>query len=127
MTDAVADNVDPRLLVAISFVESKWGGSSGSQSTDNAFGLMSNGHLINFTSNGGWGAGVALAASTLATHISNGQTSVSSLYSGQPGAYCVGGHCDGPIVASKLTALGGNPNSLASPCYESNGQFYEKQ
>jgi hypothetical protein len=53
MTDAVADNVDPRLLVAISFLESKWGGSSGSQRTDNAFGLMGSNGLINFTSSGG--------------------------------------------------------------------------
>ena len=27
MADAVADNIDPRLLVAIAFVEGKWGGS----------------------------------------------------------------------------------------------------
>jgi len=127
MADAVADNVDPRLLVAISFLESKWGGSSGSQRTDNAFGLMSNGQLINFTSSGGWAAGIVLAASTLETHISNGQTSVSSLYSGNPGAYCVGTGCNGDVVANKLTALGGNVNSLASPCYQgSDGQFYEK-
>lgn len=124
--DAVADNVDPRLLVAISFVESKWGGDSPALRTDNAFGLMYQGSLINFTQSGGWASGIALAGQTVAKLMANGETSVSSLYSGKNGSYCVGPGCSDKVqyLTSKLTALGGNPNAIWSPCYEGGDGFY---
>lgn len=90
---------------------------------------MFHGALINFTQSGGWAAGIALAAQTVAQHMANGQTSISSLYSGNNGAYCVGANCANKvsILTAKFTALGGNVNSIESPCYEGgDGLYYEK-
>lgn len=87
--------------------------------------MNSNG-LINFTAIGGWAAGVSLAASTVAKLIGQGENTVSALYSGNPGSYGYGGDCAGGVVAKQLTAPGGNPNLLGSPCYQgSDGNYYE--
>jgi hypothetical protein len=132
MADAVQDNVDPRLLVAIAFVEGKWGGDRDAARTDNSFGLHNKRHhLANFTNAGGWAAGIQEAADVLAGMINNGLTTVSLLYSGQAGAYCQGSSCKafkGSVVSTKLGALGGNSQSLTSPCYfdGQSGNYYEK-
>jgi hypothetical protein len=76
-------NIDPRLLVAISFVEGKWGGDAPAKAAQNSFGLMYQGKIISFVGNGGWTGSVSFAASTVADHILAGQTSVADLYSGK--------------------------------------------
>lgn len=80
---------------------------------------------------GGWAAGIQAAANLLAGMINQqGLNSVSLLYSGQPGSYCQGSNCvknKGSVVSKQLTALGGSPTSLASPCYFQDGNYYEKQ
>jgi RHS repeat-associated protein len=136
MADAVADNVDPRLLVAISFVESKWGGEAPALRTQNGFGLMPGGTLKNFSNSGGWAAGIAAAADTAANHIGAGQNTISALYSGNTSkqngglaAYCVGAGCADKTkyLTTKFTAMGGNVASLTSPCCLGNdGNYYEK-
>jgi hypothetical protein len=130
MADAVQDNVDPRLLVAIAFVEGKWGGDADAGRTENSFGTHNaQGHLANFTSAGGWAASTAYAASVLQGMISGSFGSVNVLYGATPGSYCQGTGCPlkAGVVTAKLAALGGNPDSLTSPCYESNGAYYAKQ
>jgi RHS repeat-associated protein len=121
MFDAVQDDVDPRLLVAIAFVEGKWGADRDAASTDNSFGLHNGrGKLANFTNAGQWGAGIQEAADVLNKMLGNGLNTVSLLYGAQPGSYCQGSSCKGfksPIVSDKLKAMGGNPGSLNSPCY----------
>ncbi|HKV42318.1 MAG TPA: RHS repeat-associated core domain-containing protein [Blastocatellia bacterium] len=138
LADAIADNVDPRLLVAVAFVEGKWGGDKSAAATDNSFGILNlkTGKLRNFTSVGGWAAAIAAAANTLAFHIGAGQSTIDALYSGNDSekngglaAYCVGGGCAAKIsiLTSKLIAQGGNPSSLASPCYlGQDGKYYQK-
>jgi RHS repeat-associated protein len=131
LADAIADNVDPRLLVAVSFVEGKWGGDADAAAKDNSFGLHNKkGKLADFTNAGGWAASIQAAADVLKVHIfSDGQTSVSALYGGNHGAYCVGPNCSKKSgqVGKKLAAQGGNANSLTSPCYQgSDGQYYQK-
>jgi hypothetical protein len=126
----VQDNVDPRLLVAIAFVEGKWGGDTDAQRTDNSFGTHNaQGHLANFTNAGGWAASIAYAASVLQGMISGNFGSVNLLYGATPGSYCQGPGCPlkVSVVTSKLLALGGNPDSLTSPCYFSDGAYYAKQ
>ena len=133
MSDAVEDNIDPRLLVAIAFVEGKWGGDTPAARTQNSFGLHNRkGQLANFTNAGGWATGVQEAADVVAGMISNGLSTVSLLYGGQAGAYCQGSGCiahKGSAVTKQLQALGGNAQSLTSPCYydASSGNYYEKQ
>ena len=132
MFDAVQDNIDPRLLVAIAFVEGKWGGDSSAANTDNSFGLHNHEHhLANFTNAGGWGASIQAAAGVVARMINQqGLSSVSLLYGGQPGSYCQGSNClknKGSVVSNQLKALGGSSSSLTSPCYFQNGSYYEKQ
>jgi len=138
LADAIADNVDPRLLVAVSFVEGKWGGDADAAAKDNSFGLHnSSGGLANFTNAGGWDASIQQAANVLSQHINAGQTSVSSLYSGNNSrtngglaAYCVGPNCSKKSghVSKKLAKQGGNASSLTSPCYQDrNGKYYQKQ
>ena len=132
MADAVADNVDPRLLVAIAFDEGKWGGDSDAASTENSFGLHnSSGHLANLTNAGGWAAAIGAAAGTVETMISNGLTSVAQLYTGKPGAYCQGRSCasmQASVVAGQLRAMGGSRVALTSPCHtDKNGNYYANQ
>lgn len=139
LVDAIDDNVDPRLLVAVAFVEGKWGGDAPAAKKDNSFGLMVPGTqtLVNFANNGGWVASIAEAAINLANHIGAGQNSVAALYSGNSSAnngglaaWCVGSGCAGKIgtVTKKLTAQGGSATSLTSPCYlGSDGSFYMNQ
>jgi RHS repeat-associated protein len=138
LADAIADNVDPRLLVAVSFVEGKWGGDAAAGAKDNSFGLHnSSGGLANFTNAGGWAASIQAAANALQAHITAGQTSVGSLYSGNNSktngglaAYCVGPNCSkkSGAVSKKLAAQGGNASSLTSPCYQGpDGKYYQKQ
>jgi len=131
MEDGVQDNVDPRLLVAMAFVEGKWGGDTDAASTDNSFGLHNaQGHLGNFTKIGGWAVGIQEAAETVNTMIyDRNLNTVSLLYSGLPGAYCQGPNCKahkGGVVSKQLKALGGDPASLSSPCYLQDGNYYEK-
>ena len=80
---------------------------------------------------GGWATNIQSAAGVLQGMIfTNGLSTVSLLYGGQAGAYCQGSTCASKkagIVISKLQALGGDPNSLQSPCYFESGNYYEKQ
>ena len=127
MQDAVDDNVDPRLLVAISFVESKWGGTKGSQDAQNAFGIMkSDGTLQDFSTTGGWITGIQDAADIVDTHISNGQTTIAALYSGKKGAYCVGTGCNADVVEYQFKKQGGDLSDLSSPCYRDGDKYFKK-
>jgi hypothetical protein len=133
MSDAVQDNVDPRLLVAIAFVEGKWGADRDAFATDNSFGLHnSRGRLANFTLDGGWATGIAEAASVVSGMIANGLDTVGLLYGGAAGSYCQGPSCKAfksKVVSDQLAALGGSSTSLSSPCYQdpSTGLYYAKQ
>jgi len=129
MGDAVANNVDPRLLVSIAFVEGKWGGEPDALAKDNSFGLHNSaGKLADFTTIGGWAANVEAASEVVAQHIDVGQTSVGLLYSGKNGAYCVGASCAarGTIVGNRLVAQGGSTDTITSSCYQDGGSYYKK-
>ncbi len=127
MKDAVDANIDPRLLVAISFVESKWGGTKGSQDPQNAFGILNNdGTLKDFSATGGWSSGIDMAVDTVAAHTSAGQDTIAKLYSGKKGAYCVGPGCNGDVVEYQFKKQGGNLSDLSSPCYREGDKYFQK-
>lgn len=125
--NAKSAGVNPYLLVAISGAESSFGTSGSSRRTSNAFGLMTRKGedyvLKNF--NGDWSAGIAQVSRTVDNMFIKGNITVSLLYSGKGGAYCV----DTPAfpcsngarnVASIFSELGGgdpeNPVDLLWPC-----------
>ena len=70
----------------------------------------------------GWSDGIASAASAVDNQFVNGNVTVSQLYSGRVGAYCVGPGCAAgeKNVESIFRALGGgDPNNafnLLWPC-----------
>ena len=125
-------NVDPRVLLAIGFVEGKWGGDSSAANTNNTFGLMPGGTLASYSS---WSASITAAASTVAAHIAAGQTTIASLYSGNTAtqngglaAYCVGTGCAAKvaILNSKLAGQNNKQSTIANECYLSKGNYYER-
>jgi RHS repeat-associated protein len=136
VSDAMQDGINPLLVLAISGEESKFGTGSASQSTQNAFGLTykarnANGTvsypLINYNYQGGpgWAGGISDAATTVMNQIAKGNNTVSKLYSGNPGAYCVnvpGQPCSTGAgnVESYFELFGGgnpnNPTNLLWPC-----------
>jgi hypothetical protein len=123
------DNVDPRLLVAIAGNESGYGTSPVAQKDDNAFGVMSC-QRVQATFScapaqySNFGQSISAAGGTLENQIYNPNklnNTVSLLYSGKPGAYCVNTltvPCSGGAgnVTQILSGLGGNQNSLGFPC-----------
>jgi len=128
MEDAVDANVDPRLMVAIAFVESKWGGTKGSQSALNAFGILNDdGKLRNYSQSGGWERGIDVAVDSVRNRMDEGLTTVAGLYSGKKGAYCVGNGCNAKAVEKQFTAQGGNAKDLTSPCYRDKDKYYLKK
>ena len=88
------DNIDPRLLVGIAQHESNLGLSPVAQRHHNAYGILM---AVGPRSNRSYvprpfdtlSASTVYAFGVAAAHISQGQTSVSTLYSGAPGSYCV--------------------------------------
>ncbi len=122
------DNIDPRLLVAMSGAESGYGTSPVAQKDDNAFGSMVcqraregiwNCHPRQFSS---FGQSISFTGDNVENQIYNkGNNTVAKLYSGLPGAYCVnqpGFPCSNGAgnITSIMVGLGGNPNSLGFPC-----------
>lgn len=121
MVQAAIYKVDPRLIIAVAFVESKLGGLDNAQKADNAFGLTFGGKLIN---NPGPVMGLDEAASLLGSLIPSHST-VDALYKNGGTGYCQSG-CDPVAVTQQLKALGGDPTSLTDPCYRSSdGHFYK--
>ncbi len=136
VSDAMQDGINPLLLLAMSGAESKFGTSSASQSTQNAFGLThpvrnANGKTsyplnnYNYPGGPGWAGGISYAATTVMNQIAKQNNTVSLLYSGQTGAYCVnspGKPCStGAANVEYYFELfgGGNPNNPANllwPC-----------
>jgi uncharacterized FlgJ-related protein len=92
------DNIDPRLLVAISGAESGYGTSHVATADNNAFGVL---HRVN-NADATWsyvpvvysdfGASISAASNTVESQIYNrNNNTVGKLYSGQKGAYCQDG------------------------------------
>ena len=77
---------------------------------------------MDFRGSGGWFHGIDIASFTGSIPYRHGQSSISSLYSGRAPAYCVGSNCSNKvgIITNHFTAMGGNPNSLTSPCDRGN-------
>jgi hypothetical protein len=133
MADAVADNVDPRLLVAIAFVETKFGAlnCAGVAKTNNPF-CLGGQKPIPF---GSISDAIAFAANYLAGRIGP-TTTVADLYnptSGQKG-YCNTAECTSTEVNTRLMQQGGGVGlpgvygPLQSPCYLGpDGVYYQKQ
>jgi RHS repeat-associated protein len=133
MADAVADNVDPRLLVAIAFVETKFGALNcgGVANTNNPF-CLGGKNPINYNS---ITDAISAAANYLMARIGP-TTTVTDLYnptSGKKG-YCNTAECAATEVNKRLTQQGGGVGlpgvygPLQSPCYlGSGGNYYQKQ
>jgi hypothetical protein len=114
------------LLVAIAGAESSYG-SRIAPGSNNPFGLLHavrgrNGTVryvpINYAN---WNDAINAAVSTVDKQFANGNVTVSEVYSGLPGAYCVGACSKGAAnVATIFQALGGgdpnNPLNLLWPC-----------
>jgi RHS repeat-associated protein len=133
VADAKAAGINPLLLVAISGAESSYGTSGASQRTQNAFGILhgvkqpdgKTKYVLRPFSD--WGSGIAAAARIIDSQFVKGNVTVSEIYGGQPGAYCVNspGH-DCTVGESNVESIfksfllyGGNPNNpydLIWPC-----------
>jgi hypothetical protein len=110
--------VDPRLFVAISGEESNFGRSHAAKQYNNAFGLKGAKGVIHFNS---VDSAIRTEGKTVKNLIYNsGEDSVSKLYSGKKGAYCVGAGCTkgAATVTGYLKNMGGDANKLAFPCPE---------
>ena len=125
--DAQYGGLNPYLLVAIAGAESSYGANI-APGSNNPFGLLhgvkgANGKVryvpINY---GNWNDAINGAVSTVDKQFVNGNVTVSEMYSGLPGAYCVGPGCSAGAanVASIFKSLGGgnpnNPLDLLWPC-----------
>jgi RHS repeat-associated protein len=131
--DAYAAGLNPLLLVAIAGAESGFGTSAASQRTDNAFGLLhckkdkkGKCHYV-LNSYDDWDGGIVAVGQTIDNQFVKGNVTVSLLYSGKPGAFCVnqpGFPCSKgeANVENFFSALGGgDPNNsfnLLWPCPE---------
>ena len=123
------DDIDPRLLVAISGAESGYGTSPVAAKDNNAFGVLrrvQNHGKISYVPvvYPNFGASISAAGTTVESQIYNrNNNTVDKLYSGQKGAYCQnspGFPCsigDGNVTKI-LKSMGGNPNQLGFPCPE---------
>jgi RHS repeat-associated protein len=120
--DAQNGGLNPYLLVAIAGAESSYGVNI-VPGSNNPFGLLHqvNGQYvpINYSS---WNAAIIGAVSTVDKQFINGNVTISEMYSGLPGAYCVGAGCSkGEANAASIfkSLGGGNPNNpfdLLWPC-----------
>ncbi len=124
--DAEWGGLNPDLLVAIAGAESQFGATA-PPGTNNPFGLLKpvrsrdGTHYvpISYTN---WNDAINAVVSTVDKQFVNGNVTISALYSGLPGAYCVGPGCsNGNANASKFFQRlgGGNPNNpfdLLWPC-----------
>jgi hypothetical protein len=133
MADSVADNVDPRLLVAIAFVETKLGAlnCAGVPNTNNPF-CPGGQNPISYQS---IGDAIAAAAQYLSARIGP-TTTVANLYNPTSGSsgYCNTAECTPDQVNQRLlqqgggTGLAGVYGPLQSPCYlGSDGNYYQEQ
>jgi hypothetical protein len=133
LQDAVADNVDPRLLVAIAFVETKFGAlnCAGVPGTNNPFCI---GGLKPRPFKGGYSEAISYAAGLLEGKIGP-TTTVADLYNPNSGrqGYCNTAECDPTQVNKRLLQQGGGVGlagvygPLQSPCYQGqDGMFYQK-
>jgi hypothetical protein len=132
MADAVADNVDPRLLVAIAFVETKLGAlnCAGVPNTNNPF-CLGGQKPISYSS---VSDAIAAAASYLSARIGP-TTTVADLYNPNSGSsgYCNTAECVPGEVNTRLLQQGGGVGlagaygPLQSPCYQgAGGNYYQK-
>ncbi len=125
--DAQWGGLNPLLLVAIAGDESSYGVRI-VPGSNNPFGLLhgvrGKDRKVHYVpiNYGNWNDAINAAVSTIDKQFVNGNVTVSELYSGLPGAYCVGPSCSqgAKNVASIFQALGGgNPNNsfnLLWPC-----------
>jgi RHS repeat-associated protein len=119
------DDIDPRLLVAMSGAESGFGTSHVATADNNAFGILHKvGQSYVPVVYSSFGVNVSAAGNVVENQVYNrGNDTVNLLYSGQPGAYCQntpGFPCSSGAanVTKFLVGMGGNPNDLAFPCPE---------
>ena len=124
--DAKWAGLNPILLVAISGAESQFGKTAPTGS-NNAFGLLhaagvgKNRHYVPIKFEN-WNDGINSAAKTISGQFAVGNVTVSDLYSGKNGAYCVGKSCSTgrKNVETFFKNFGGgdpnNPLDLLWPC-----------
>jgi RHS repeat-associated protein len=125
--DAQWGGLNPLLLVGIAGAESSYG-SRIVPGSNNPFGLLhavigKNGKVsyvpINYAN---WNDSINAAVSTVDKQFVNGNVTVSEMYSGLPGAYCIGTACsqgEANVANIFQTLGGGNPNNplnLLWPC-----------
>jgi hypothetical protein len=131
MADGVADNVDPRLIVAIGYAETKFGAlnCAGVPNTKNPFCIGDmNPHPYQSIDN---------AIKNVANYLGGlivPTTTVADLYKPKTGLYCNTGKCDPVVVNYHLTRQGGGVGlpgvygPLQSPCYlGQDGNYYQKE
>jgi len=128
VSDAQNAGLNPLLLVAVAWAESQYGATA-PRGSNNAFGLLhpvkgSDGkvHYVPNRYPSGWNGGIVAAGAVIDNQFVRGNVTVSLLYSGQPGAYCVGAGCSvgEANVENDFRSLGGgdpnNPFNLLWPC-----------
>jgi hypothetical protein len=122
VNDARNAGLNPILLVAIADAESSLGANVPTGSY-NAFGLLrKQGRTYVPMTFSNWNGGIVAAARTVDNEFVNGFVTIPLLYSGAPGAYCVGPGCStgASNAANEFRSLGGgdpnNPYDLLWPC-----------